>query len=504
VLLPLAIVFGLAAREGYKQVTKFDSSQVVYQLNKLGGQLGFKRPFEADLVRLDQIMAELPDAWPAERDKRFVSELDDARQLLESFSADKLELPSLPVAAERTEFETIGEDDSINSKARKRMVRQGSIVLGEEADQAAECDSLSRVISIVQRAADELNDDGSQRPSSELDEDEADEPAGELPATEGVNAAASSDANNSNLAAEGDVIDVDAEDADDTETFEVPVPEAFATLKGHYQDFREALHGGAVRMLVTDFFHPDQSQLENWLKSAEEYMGRYLPSLTGQAAGIVTSVVAGLAIMILGMFYFLKDGPGMIRAAMRLSPLDDRYEQQLLSEFDSVSRAVVLATLLSAVAQGLLAGIGYFFAGVDALFLLTAMTVIIAMVPVVGAAAVWAPVGIWLIVVEERTLAGVLLMLYGAGVVSMVDNLIKPVVLHGQSNLHPLLALLSVLGGVQALGPIGILVGPMVVSFLQALLNMLNKELQEIDQHSHASNAAASDSSTEHSPSSAS
>ena len=59
----------------------------------------------------------------------------------------------------------------------------------------------------------------------------------------------------------------------------------------------------------------------------------------------------------------------------------------------------------------------------------------------------------------------------------MADNVIKPLVLHGQSNMHPLLALLSVIGGVQALGPIGILVGPMIVAFLQALLNILHTEL---------------------------
>jgi predicted PurR-regulated permease PerM len=69
------------------------------------------------------------------------------------------------------------------------------------------------------------------------------------------------------------------------------------------------------------------------------------------------------------------------------------------------------------------------------------------------------------------------LAVWGGVVVSMVDNLIKPLVLHGQSNLHPLLALLSVLGGVQALGPIGIFVGPMAVVFLQTGLKMLNLEI---------------------------
>ena len=64
----------------------------------------------------------------------------------------------------------------------------------------------------------------------------------------------------------------------------------------------------------------------------------------------------------------------------------------------------------------------------------------------------------------------------------MAENVIKPLVLHGQSNLHPLLALLSVLGGVHALGPIGILVGPMVVVFLQTLLNILHGELMNMER----------------------
>jgi predicted PurR-regulated permease PerM len=64
--------------------------------------------------------------------------------------------------------------------------------------------------------------------------------------------------------------------------------------------------------------------------------------------------------------------------------------------------------------------------------------------------------------------------------VSTVDNIIKPIVLHGQSKLHPLLALLSVLGGVGALGPIGIFVGPIAVAFLQAALTMLQVELDSL------------------------
>ncbi|QDS98930.1 AI-2E family transporter [Adhaeretor mobilis] len=195
---------------------------------------------------------------------------------------------------------------------------------------------------------------------------------------------------------------------------------------------------------------------------------------------LVISLLFGVAIMVLALYYFLVDGDAMIETLMRLSPLDDDYERELLDKFANVSRAVVLASLLSAVAQGILAGIGYYFVlDTDApVFLLTAATMALAIVPFVGAAAVWLPTCLWLYFIDERLGAAVGLGIYGAAIVSSADNLVKPYVLHGQSNLHPLLALLSVLGGVQVLGPIGILVGPMLVAFIQALLNMLNKELR--------------------------
>jgi hypothetical protein len=133
-----------------------------------------------------------------------------------------------------------------------------------------------------------------------------------------------------------------------------------------------------------------------------------------------------------------------------------------------------------------MAGIGYYVAGVPAVFILTALTMLLAVVPFLGAAAVWAPTAAWLFLAQDRPVAASVLALYGVGAVSAIDNVIKPLVLHGQANLHPLLALLSVLGGAAALGPIGILVGPMAVAFLQALLGMLRREIDEMgdDQES--------------------
>jgi predicted PurR-regulated permease PerM len=216
---------------------------------------------------------------------------------------------------------------------------------------------------------------------------------------------------------------------------------------------------------------------------------KFAASMAISGLQTVIGIVVGLAIMVIALYYFLADGPTMIDAVMDLSPLDYRYEQELLERFGDVSRAVVVATLLSAVVQGTLAGFGYALALTSEapLFLLTALTMATALVPFVGAAFMWICVCGWIYLFGEHVVDGklvqgdpttaIILAIYCTIVVSGIDNVIKPYVLHGQSKLHPLLALLSILGGVQVLGPVGILVGPMLVSFLQALLNMLRKEL---------------------------
>ena len=127
----------------------------------------------------------------------------------------------------------------------------------------------------------------------------------------------------------------------------------------------------------------------------------------------------------------------------------------------------------------MLAGFGFYVAGLGKVFLLTLLTFFGALVPFVGAAAVWGAASLYLLFFVKNTWTAAGLALWGLCVVSTVDNIIKPIVLHGQSKLHPLLALLSVLGGVGALGPIGIFVGPIAVAFLQAALTMLQTELDQ-------------------------
>jgi predicted PurR-regulated permease PerM len=249
-----------------------------------------------------------------------------------------------------------------------------------------------------------------------------------------------------------------------------------------YQQFRTDLCGGPIRRAMIDWTHPSPSERRALLERLMTAGQRYLLPIGGTTIVTFLKLLAGVAIAGIAMYFFLVDGSSMLETMMRLSPLDDKYERELVAEFERVSRAVVLASLVSAAVQAVLAGIGFWLAGLASVFLLILLTALFALIPFVGAAAVWFPASVWLFIVEERTTAALALALYGALIVSLSDNLVKPMVLHGQSRLHPLWALLSVLGGVQVLGPVGILVGPMVVVCLQALLSILQRELTQLDR----------------------
>jgi predicted PurR-regulated permease PerM len=210
-------------------------------------------------------------------------------------------------------------------------------------------------------------------------------------------------------------------------------------------------------------------------------------SLGGDTVLLAAKLGFGLLIMIVSLFFLLAEGSRMLEAMIRISPLEEQHVRELADEFDRACRAIVSATLLSAIAQGLLAGIGFYFCGLrSSVALLMLLTMVLALVPFTGAAAVWIPVALYLYLFQGNAWAAGGLAIYGAVVISTADNVIKPLVLHGQSKLHPLLALLSVLGGIQALGPIGIVVGPMVVVFLQTLLKIIHRELTSMDRSSWA------------------
>lgn len=261
-----------------------------------------------------------------------------------------------------------------------------------------------------------------------------------------------------------------------------PQPDAHHAAWQHAREqldqFQTELLGGPLVAPIKRFVRLDNEQLDGILAKARAAAAPLAIDTTQFVGGLLWQLTVGFVIVLLGVYYFLADGSTMLQSLIELTPLDRKHTETILVDFGNLTRAIVLSMVLAALAQGLLAGAGYLFVGLGSVFLLTLMTILFAMVPLVGATVVWGGACLWLYFIEQRTGAAIGLAVYCAVVVSLADNLIKPLVLQERSNLHPLPALLSVLGGAQALGPIGVFVGPMVLALLHTLLVMLRGEMK--------------------------
>lgn len=188
----------------------------------------------------------------------------------------------------------------------------------------------------------------------------------------------------------------------------------------------------------------------------------------GHLAGGLLRTVAMLGFAVLTVFFFYRDGESLLAQLRQvltrfLGARADGYLQAV----GATTRAVVYGIVLTALAQGAMAGLGYWGAGLDAPVLLAMLTVLVAMVPF-GTPFVWGSIGVWLLLTDQVA-AGVGLLLWGTLVVSWVDNLVRPMVISSAARIPFLLVMFGVLGGLAAFGPLGLFMGPMILAVLLAV-----------------------------------
>jgi len=189
------------------------------------------------------------------------------------------------------------------------------------------------------------------------------------------------------------------------------------------------------------------------------------------------ATLLALTVFTMALFYFLADGPELIAAAQALIPVEREHQDELLSKFESSVRAVVLATFLAAIGQGLATALCLKLAGFDYFFVLLAVSTFAALVPMAGTPLVWIPAVIWLSI-EGNWGAAIFVVAFCLIVVGFLDNVIRTWVLKSDTSLHPLLAFVSVLGGLQVMGLWGVFIGPIVACCLHSLIEIFNSELK--------------------------
>ncbi|HRI52006.1 MAG TPA: AI-2E family transporter [Pseudomonadota bacterium] len=240
--------------------------------------------------------------------------------------------------------------------------------------------------------------------------------------------------------------------------------------------------GGALRhfleRLVKWLTHLgiEPQRLADQVRDATAEASVRLASLATTVAGTTFAILLAIFFLVLSMFFVLLNWSALSRRAEIMLPLRPRDTRALFDEFRRVGRTVLLGTVLTGLAQGLLATIGYFITRVPEAPLLGALTTVASLLPGVGTLLVWVPAGIYLLLSGHVGL-GIAELVYGAAVVVGVsDYIIRPRLVGGHGEAPALLTFVALFGGLEVFGLIGLILGPVITSLAVALLRIYEKE----------------------------
>ncbi|MBW3023118.1 AI-2E family transporter [Candidatus Woesearchaeota archaeon] len=239
-------------------------------------------------------------------------------------------------------------------------------------------------------------------------------------------------------------------------------------------------------------------RVNNWMKTIvpESQLNFYLSDVANRATQFVLdktkeiivslpNIFLHLFILLFVMFYTFKDGKLFIRKVEQMLPVKENHKKAIFSKTKEMLGSTIYGIIVVAFVQGIIAGIGYFIFGVRSPVILGIMTALAALVPIIGTAIVWLPTSLVMIfeglTKNQNSLVfnGIGLLIYGALLVSLIDNFLRPKIIGDRAKLHPVLVLIGILGGIAAFGIVGVLIGPLVLALLFTVIEIMQMDSYE-------------------------
>ena len=230
-------------------------------------------------------------------------------------------------------------------------------------------------------------------------------------------------------------------------------------INNYFQTNFSELHTPQISLTVSD----SARQVLTWVMSN-----------FGSLSSGIGQLLFTAFLSLLGLFYLLKDGEKFKTTLYNLVPLQKEYMEEIVKETVAVMSSVIKGTLVVAVLQGFFAGIGFVIVGIPNPIFWGALVMLCSPIPIVGAWVVILPAIAYLFLTGQ-TLLCVELLIWSLIVVNIFYNIVAPRLMHRGNNIHPYLILLGMLGGITVFGPIGFLVGPLIVALLFSLIHIYQK-----------------------------
>lgn len=234
-----------------------------------------------------------------------------------------------------------------------------------------------------------------------------------------------------------------------------------------------------IQQAINTIEKPIQAHFPEFTLDVKGFFQQIVAWIGNNAANIISGIsntLLGLMLVFVALFFFLKDGKKFLNYIVKLSPLNDAYDTKIFQRIGMMISSVVRGVLFIAVVQAILVGVGFYLFGVPNATLWGTVTVIASLLPFIGTALVVFP-GVAYLLLTGDLVGAVGLAIWGTFLVGLIDNLLMPVMYGKGARIHPLVILFAVLGGIYAFGPLGFLVGPMIVSFFIAVLEIYREHM---------------------------
>jgi predicted PurR-regulated permease PerM len=235
-----------------------------------------------------------------------------------------------------------------------------------------------------------------------------------------------------------------------------------------------------IRKIVPSFISTSGIS-ETVISSLSEHLTNFIAYYLKEFTNLVSNLpnmLLKIAVTIFTFFFALKDGKKAIDYFKSFSQVKKETEDKFLKQFRDITNSVLLGQVFVGIVQGLFAGIGYFMFGVSNALLLTLLTCILAIIPILGAWIIWIPVVIYLFA-SGNTSAGIGLLIYGTFVVSLVDNVLRTFIVSKKTQINTGVILIGMLGGLIVFGFLGLIIGPLILAYVLLILEVYRKHVIE-------------------------
>lgn len=258
----------------------------------------------------------------------------------------------------------------------------------------------------------------------------------------------------------------------------------YSSINTNRDQINKSLHDFATWIKYNPFstqLNFDEKLWAEKFTEASAFVGNFIfnnvKALTQNSLAFIFMIV----MMFYTLFFFIRDGEKMLRLLMRLCPLGDKYEKMLYTKFTLAAKAALKGTVIVGGIQGVIGALLFWFVGIKGVLIWGLVMTALSIVPPFSAALVWLPASI-ILMVTGKFWAGMIVLIVGVVVISTIDNILRPIIVGRDAELHPLLVLFSTLGGLVIFGVSGFVIGPVLaalfVTFWQMYEHYYKNELR--------------------------